>query len=118
MKNRNFTIFRRFAIMIFGLTAVLSLLFIIITYLTTNYYHQASTQLLNKDVASHIAEFTSPFSESGINKQKADSVFKNAMVLSPNAEVYFLDTTGKVIAFHAPEKEIIEWMIPLAPITK
>jgi signal transduction histidine kinase len=112
------TIFRSFAIVIFSLITVLGLLFIIITYLATAYYHQASTQLLNKDVAAHIAQFTSPFSQSGINKQKADSVFKDAMVLSPSAEVYFLDTSGKVIAFHAEEKEILQWMVSLVPIKK
>jgi len=118
MKQRNLTIFRRFAVVVFSITAILGLLFIIITYLATKYYHQASTQLLNKDVAAHIAEFTSPFSESGINKRKADSVFKNAMVLSPSAEVYFLDTAGKVIAFHAPEKEIVQRTVLLLPIKK
>jgi signal transduction histidine kinase len=116
MKQRNLTIFRRFAIVVFSMTAGLGLLFIIITYLSTKYYHEASTQLLNKDVAKHIAEFTSPFRESSINKRKADSVFKNAMVLSPSAEVYFLDTAGKVIAFHAPEKEILQWTVSLPPI--
>ncbi len=118
MKQNRFTIFRRFSIVIFSIITVLGLLFIIITYLATTYYHQASTQLLNKEVAAHIAKFTSPFTPSGISKQKADSVFQNAMVLSPSAEVYFLDTTGKVIYFHASEKEIREWQIDLLPIRK
>lgn len=116
MKQRNLTIFRRFAVVVFSMTAILGLLFIIITYLSTKYYHQASTQLLNKDVAAHIAQFMSPFSESTLDKRKADSVFKNAMVLSPSAEVYFLDNAGKVTAFHAPEKEILQWTVSLPPI--
>jgi signal transduction histidine kinase len=87
-----------------------------ITYLSITHFHQASTQLLNKDVAAHIAKFTSPFESTGINKQKADSVFQNAMVLSPSAEVYFLDTAGNVIAYHAPEKEIKLRKLPLREI--
>ncbi len=118
MKNTKPTIFRRFAIVIFSLITILGLLFTVITYLATTYYHQASTQLLNKDVAAHIAEFTSPFTPSGINRQKADSVFQNAMVLSPSAEVYFLDTTGKVMAYHASEKDIKEWIVDISPIKK
>jgi signal transduction histidine kinase len=116
MKQQNLTIFRRFAIIIFSLITVLGLLFIIITYLATTYYHQASTQLLNKEVAAHIAEFTSPFTPSGIDKRKADSVFKSAMVLSPSAEVYFLDTSGKVIYYEPSEKQVRVWNIPLPPI--
>lgn len=98
--------------------SVMAVLFMLITYLATRYYHDASTQLLNKDVAAHIAKFTSPFTTSGISKEKADSVFQDAMVLSPSAEVYFLDTTGKVLYFHASEKEIRKWHIDLVTLTK
>jgi len=93
-------------------------LFAGLTYFSISDFHEASTQLLNKDVASHIATFTSPFTNEGIDKKKADSVFYDAMVLSPSAEVYFLDTAGKVIAFHAEQKEIKQWMIPLSNIQK
>lgn len=99
--------------MIFALITVLSILFILITYLATTHFYQASTQLLNKDVAAHIAKFSSPFNKNGIDKRKADSVFQNAMVLSPSAEVYFLDTSGNVIAFHAPKDSIRLWNISL-----
>jgi uncharacterized membrane protein len=91
--------FKRISILVFSLITVLGLLFILLTYLATTHYHQASTQLLNREVAAHIAKFTSPFESDGINKRKADSVFHDAMVISPSAEVYFLDTTGKVIAY-------------------
>ncbi len=116
MNQRQPTIFRRFILVISGLILVMGALFMAITYFATNYYHEASTQLLNRDVAAHIAKFTSPFTTSGINKQKADSVFQDAMVLSPTVEVYFLDTTGKVVYFHSSEKEIKEWQVGLAPI--
>jgi len=115
---KKINIFRRLTIVIFSLIAMLGLLFIIITYLATTNYHQASTQLLNKDVAKHVAKFTSAFTTSGINKRKADSVFKDAMVLNPNVEVYFLDTSGKVIYFHASEKEIKERNVALIPVKK
>ncbi|MEJ7685416.1 MAG: hypothetical protein WKG06_47760 [Segetibacter sp.] len=118
MKTKKITIFRRISILFFTLITVLCLLFMTLSYFLTTNFHQASTQLLNKEVAAHIAEFTSPYEKDGINRAKADSVFKNAMVLSPSAEVYFLDITGKVIAFHAPKSEIKLWTIPLANIKK
>ncbi|MEO6637671.1 MAG: HAMP domain-containing sensor histidine kinase [Ginsengibacter sp.] len=113
MKTKKFSIFQRITILIFALITALCILFILITYLATTYFYQASTQLLNKDVATHIKEFSSPFEKNGINKRKADSVFQNAMVLSPSAAVYFLDTTGTVIAFHAPKDSIKLWNISL-----
>lgn len=113
-----FNIFRRISILVFSLIALLGILFIGITYLAISNYHQASTQLLAKDVASHIATFTSPFENDTINRKKADSVFYDAMVLSPSSEVYFLDTLGNVIAFHVSEKAIRLWKIPLQNIDR
>jgi len=118
MKTRKLTIFRRFAAVIVSLITILGLLFITITYLATTNYHQASTQLLNKDIAKHLAAFTTAFTPSGINKKIADSVFKNAMVLNPSAEVYFLDNNGKVIYYHALDQEIKQWTIDLKPLKK
>jgi len=111
-------IFKRIGVLVFILIGTLSLLFSIVTYIATTHFYQASTQLLNKDVAAHIAKFSSPFVDGGINKQKADSVFYNSMVISPTIEVYFLDTSGKVIYYHALDSAIKLWHIPLANIQK
>lgn len=118
MKKKRLSIFRRISILIFTIITGLCVLFISITYLSTTNFHQASTQLLNKDVAAHIAKFTSPFEHDSINTKKADSVFYNAMVLSPSAEVYFLDTTGMVVAYHAKKTELKQWLLPLTNIKK
>lgn len=115
MKN---TIFKRIGLLVFSLITALSVLFIIITYLSSTYFFNASTELLNKDVAAHIAEFTSPFESTKINKSKADSVFYNAMVVSPSIEVYFLDTAGNVMYFEAPDSAIKLKQIPLSNIHK
>lgn len=118
MKQRKYTIFHRFAIVIFTLIAFLGFVFIIITYLAVTNYHQATTQLLNKDVAQHIAEFTKALTPDGLNKSQADSVFQNAMVMNPNAEVYFLDSSGRVIYFEATEEEIKERNVPLKDVLR
>jgi signal transduction histidine kinase len=113
MKIKKFNIFRRISILVFIVITTLCFFFMYLTYLSTSNFHDASTQILNKDVASHIAKFTSPFKSGGIDTKKADSIFYNAMVLSPSAEVYFLDTTGTVMAFHAIKKDIKQWVLPL-----
>ena len=100
----------------FILISVLGVLFMAIAYLATTRFYEASTQLANKDVAAHIAKFTSPFESTGINKRKADSVFYNAMVINPNDEVYFLDTRGKVIEYQSADSLIKEKYLPLDKI--
>ena len=118
MKAKRFSIFRRITIMVFALITILGVLFMALTYYATTHYHLASTQLLNKDVAAHIAKFASPFDRFGINKRKADSVFKNVMILNPSTEVYFLDSAGNVMDFYGPNKEIKLWKVPLENIDK
>jgi signal transduction histidine kinase len=108
--------FRRIYVVVVLLIAVLGLLFIGVTYLATTSFYAASTQLLNKDVAGHIAKFTSPYGRGGFDRQKADSVFYQAMVISPSAEVYFLDTTGRVIYFHGDTAEIKSWQVDMAAV--
>lgn len=117
MKNKIISL-RLISLIVFLLIMGTAILFMTITYFSAQQYHQATTQLLNREVAEHIAKFSSPYEKKGINKIIADSVFHHAMVLSPSIEVYFLDTTGRVIYYDAPEKEIIQRMIPLDPIKR
>jgi signal transduction histidine kinase len=118
MRQQPFAIFRRIYLVVFLLIALLGLLFIGVTYLATTSFYAASTQLLNKDVASHIAKFTSPYGREGFDRQKADSVFYQAMVISPSAEVYFLDTVGRVIYFHGAPAEIHRWQVSVEPLQR
>ncbi len=55
MKIKRFSIFKRISILVFTLITILCLLFMGLTYYSTTNFHEASTQLLNKDVAAHIA---------------------------------------------------------------
>jgi signal transduction histidine kinase len=118
MNKQPVAIFRRIYIAVFLLVALLGLLFIGVTYMATTSFYAASTQLLNKDVAGHIAKFTSPYGREGFDRQKADSVFYEAMVISPSAEVYFLDTTGRVIYFHGAPGEIQRWQVSVEPLQR
>ena len=118
MRQQPFAIFRRIYIVVFLLIALLGLLFIGVTYLATTSFYAASTQLLNKDVAAHIAKFTSPYGREGFDRQKSDSVFYPAMVISPSAEVYFLDTVGRVIYFHGTPAEIHRWQVSVEPLQR
>lgn len=113
MKKRSTGIFSRIGIFVFLVIAVLGVLFVVVTYTATSDYFQASTQLLNKDIAGHIAKLSAPFSKEGIDHKKADSVFNSTMIISPNTEVYFLDTLGNVKYYYAPDSLIKERKIPL-----
>jgi hypothetical protein len=108
MKTRPRGIFSRIGLFVFFVIAALGVLFVMVTYTATSEYYQASTQLLNKDVAERIAKLVSPFNKDGIDHMRADSVFNSTMIISPNTEIYFLDTTGMVRYYYALDIMVIE----------
>ena len=80
-------------------------------------YFKASHQRLNREVATHIAKFSQPFV--GMNKanhKATERIFFNAMVTNPSAEVYLLDTMGRVMVYEAPPEKIKRHRVNLAPI--
>ncbi|MBB3054327.1 HAMP domain-containing sensor histidine kinase [Mucilaginibacter gotjawali] len=116
MKTKSTGIFSRIGVFVFLVITTLGVLFVVVTYNATSDYFQASTQLLNKDVAANIARLSAPFSKDGIDHKKADSVFNSTMIISPNTEVYFLDTMGNVKYYYAPDSLIKERKVPVAQI--
>ncbi len=98
---------------------VLTLLAMVYGYLTAtlaNRYFQATYQQLNRDVATHIIKFMTPFGREGVNRAGADKVFFHAMVTNPSAEVYLLDSTGRIELYHAPDEQIKRKRVDLAPV--
>lgn len=116
MKMRSKGIFSRIGIFVFLVITALGIFFVLITYNATSNYYQASLQLLNKDEAPRIAALSPLFSDKGIDHTKADSVFDNTMIVSPNTEVYFLDTLGHVEYYYAPDSLIRERNVPVDQI--
>ena len=74
MKPKTSTIFSRIILLVGALITGLAVVFVIITYFVANSYYESSTQLLNKDVAAHIAEFAEPFKSDGLDKRRAGHV--------------------------------------------
>ena len=105
------------------LAALLSLLVILLvagyslpTGLTAIRYFKATHQRLNREVAAHIAKFSHPFVGMNVNYKATERIFFNAMVTNPSAEVYLLDTTGRVLVYHAPSEKIKRQRVKLEPV--
>ena len=100
---------------------ILTLLAVVYSYLTAysaNRYFEATYQRLNQDVAAHIAKFARPFINQQVNRRGADEIFFNAMVTNPSAEVYLLDSTGRILLYHAPASKIKRQRVGLEPVRR
>ena len=113
----------------FGLYGKLALTFLLVltllataygylTALLANRYFEATYQRLNRDVAGHIVKFMEPFGGQGVNRKGADAIFFNAMITNPSAEVYLLDSTGRIELYHAADGEIKRKRVALEPVRR
>ena len=105
------------------LAVLLSLLVVLLvagyslpTGFTAVRYFKATHQRLNREVAAHIAQFSKPFVGTSVNYQATERIFFNAMVTNPSAEVYLLDTTGRIMIYHSPPEKIKRQHVDLGPV--
>ncbi len=79
-------------------------------------YFQETRQNLDIEIAAHIAKENDCFVGDSVNLDALKNVFHNVMVINPSIEVYLLDTTGKILAYYAPNQSIKVNKVPLDPI--
>lgn len=89
------------------------------TYMTiesSGQYVQQVNQQLSRNIAKDIATSTIPLKDTGMDKKAIEDMIHSVMVINPSLEVYLLDTTGKIMAFYAPEKKIVRERLNLQPV--
>ena len=95
---------------------VLGSIFIFITARTVVAYNDEATQRLHAGVAGQIASDSRPFIDGVVNKQVVEKLFHNTMILNPGAEIYLLDTTGRILSYSAPDSVVKRNAVSLRPI--
>lgn len=97
---------------------IISAVYIYISVNTAEMYFQETRQNLDIQVASHIASENDCFKGDSVNLNVLKNVFHNVMIINPSIEVYLLDTSGKILAFYAPNRTVKIDYVPLDPIEK
>ncbi len=87
-----------------------------LTFFSTEMYFLETSQRLNASVAQHIVEDIQPFIDGKPNIAEMNKIFHSVMVVNPSAEVYLLDSTGKILTFEAPKEKVKLTEVSLAPI--
>ncbi|GAB3337832.1 ATP-binding protein [Larkinella ripae] len=115
-KRPNLGLYGKLALTFLLVLTLLAAVYGFLTAYSANRYFEANYQRLNREVAAHIAKFTLPFINQRVNRKGAETIFFNAMVTNPSAEVYLLDSAGTILLYHAEPKEIHLNRIALHPI--
>ena len=117
MKMKRFSnLYWRISLAFFFTLLVVGGCYIFITIQSAGKYVQQVNQQLNRNIAKDIAKSTIPLKDTGMDKKAIEDMIHSVMVINPSLEVYLLDTTGKIVAFYAPEKTIVRKTLDLQPI--
>jgi len=110
------SLYWRISLIFFGLSVLLALAFFYITTEAADMYFQEASQKLNRSIAEHIAQETTPFVEGKTNEEALKHTFHNVMVLNPSIEVYLLDMEGTILSYFAPKSKVKLEQVSLGPV--
>ncbi len=87
-------------------------------------FHQEALQQMNRQLAGNlmqvarnlIEETHLDIADGQYDATALDQVFHTFMVVNPSIEVYLLDRSGRILAFHAPAGTVKQERIDLAPV--
>jgi signal transduction histidine kinase len=89
-----------------SLLILLGITYMLIASWLSDRNFNAINQQLYGDVASHLAETTTPIRDGKPDTAATHDIIHSIMVINPSVEVYLLDTTGKIIDFVVPDKSV------------
>lgn len=80
--------------------------YVTVTSMSVNQFYLETKQLLCKDVANQVINDVELFQEDTLNEEGIKHVMMHHMQVNPSAEVYVLDTKGKILTYDAPPEKI------------
>ena len=103
-------------ITLLGSLLALSTVFITFTINSLPVLLQEVNQNLNLNLANNIINEKKLLIDHKVNKKDLKSVFMGLMLVNPMIEVYLVDTSGKILAYSAPENVVLRENIDLVPV--
>lgn len=118
------TLYVRLALMLIALVVGLSGSYLWISLRTAEAFYQETLQLLNQRLAGDLMQLSSnlisetrlDIANGSYDKEALDHVFHTFMVVNPSIEVYLLDRTGRILAYHAPPGTVKQQRIDMTPV--
>jgi len=110
------TLYGKLVAVLIVLFLLIGSVFVFVTRFSTELYQQEAAQKLNSALAKNIADNKQPIIEGHVDPDALKDIFHMLMVINPNIELYFLDTSGKILAYSAPPGHVKNQFVNLQPI--
>jgi signal transduction histidine kinase len=110
------TLFARLSIALLVIVGLMGTAFYVVDRVNTRLYYEELSQSLNAPIAMYVTDQRQLITNGEPDIESLQELASHAMVINPTAEIYLLDTKGKILG-HAMEPEtVLHDQVSLAPV--
>ncbi len=110
------SLFTKISLALFVIIGITASAFFLVNRASTNLYYEELTQRLNASIAMYVTNERSLLKNGEPDLDSLAELAQQAMIINPTAEIYLLDTKGKILGHALPEKDVVRSGVALAPI--
>ena len=110
------TLFARLSIALLVIVGLMGTAFYVVDRINTRLYYEELSQSLNAPIAMYVTDQRQLITNGEPDIESLQELASHAMVINPTAEIYLLDTDGKILG-HAMEPDtVLHDQVDLAPV--
>ncbi|CDH44564.1 MAG: HAMP domain-containing protein [Candidatus Competibacteraceae bacterium] len=110
------TLYGKLALVLATLLGAIGLSYGLISHTLTQRYLQEAQQSFNRDLARNLVADQRLIAEGKLDPKALKATFERYMTINPSIEIYWLDTTGAILAYSAEPAVVKRDRVALEPI--
>lgn len=110
------TLFARLSTALLIIVLLMGTAFFVVDRVNTQLYYEELTQRLNAPIAMYVTGQRQLISNGAPDLDSLRELASHAMVINPTAEIYLLDTAGKILGHGMPPETVVLDAVDLAPV--
>ena len=110
------TLFARLSTALLIIVVSMGTAFFVVDRVNTRLYYEELTQRLNAPIAMYVTGQRQLISNGAPDLDSLRELAGHAMVINPTAEIYLLDTAGKILGHGMPPETVVLDVVDLAPV--
>ncbi|MCH9696246.1 MAG: HAMP domain-containing histidine kinase [Gammaproteobacteria bacterium] len=110
------TLFSKLSIALVTIVVLMGAAFFVADRINTRVYYEELTQKLNAPIAMYVTGQRDLITAANPDLESLAELASHAMVINPTAEIYLLDTNGKILGHGLPPDTVMQTSIDLRPV--
>ncbi len=110
------SLFAKLSLALLVIVGLMGSAFFVVDRINTQMYYEELTQSLNAPIAMYVTGQRDLISNGNPDLDSLRELAAHAMVINPTAEIYLIDTHGKILGHDLPDDTVLRRQIDLAPV--